>query len=55
MQGELTRRLSNQYLEIWAGKTAQQGKVLATESENLNLVSRTHFVEGKNQLLQVVL
>lgn len=55
MQRALTRRLSNQYLEIWAGKMAQQGKVLATECEDLNSVSRTHWVEGKNQLLQVVL
>lgn len=54
MQRELTR-LSNQYLEIWAGKMAQQGKVVATESEDLNSISRTHLVEEKKPAPQVVL
>lgn len=40
---------------IFAGKIAQWVLELSTNPEDLSLIPKTHMVEGKNCLLQIVL
>lgn len=40
---------------VWAGKMAQQVKVLARKSYQLNLIPGSYMREGENQLLKVFL
>lgn len=39
----------------WVREMAQLGKALVTKPDNLNLIPRSHMVEGENPLQKVVL
>lgn len=45
----------NLKLRLLAGKTAQQGKVLATKPDSLSSVPETHMGNGENRLMRGVL
>lgn len=51
-----SHHLKSQYLGLWAEISGDQCgiNILAAEPKNLNSISRTHIMEGKNQLLQPV-